>query len=435
MIQTAIDRYINAPLAMLRTRTVREAGIVTSGTLTSAILRFLITMVLAIRLTEREWGTMVVFIALVDLLAIFCEGGLHPTLVRFMAINEKKDARPIFFSCLKIKLVLSATIIACFTACYPAFMHIEKIETEYRWLFPLAVAAGLFLSLNTFLMAALQGRNCFGRYAVVSMMINVFRAVVIGTLAFFGIREAFAYYNAFFLAPMVCIGISAAICWTMLAAGRDMARPKISRQAVIRFAAPLALLQIVTILYNRADIFMLKSMTGSEAAGAYALAYQTAYVFPLLTQSLLTALLPKVMAMRETSELVAYRRKLLRMYPSVLIATVAAAILAPLLITWIFGDKYSVAAPVIRIIILGFGITTVVAPLSLIFYALERQIVYVFIHAGQVVMLILMNMVLIPRYEAMGAATTSAVTRLVGTVVVVWATAWILKRRLATESQ
>jgi O-antigen/teichoic acid export membrane protein len=435
MVQALLDRYVNAPLAMLRTRTAREAGIVMSGTFTSAVLRFFITMVLAKFLAKDEWGTMVVFIALVDMLSVFCDSGLHPTLVRFMAINEKKDVRAIVRSCLGIKLVLTACVTVLLCAGRPIFMSVEKIGPEYRWLFPLAVAAGLFLSFNTFCMAVLQGRKSFGRYAVVSVIINVVRAAVIGGLAYAGVRKAFAYYGAFFVAPALCVIVSAAICWTVLAAGRDRPRPSFSRQDVLRFAAPLALLQVVAILYHRSDIFMLKAMASSEQAGAYALAYQVAYIFPLLTQSLFTALLPKVMTMKKVSELVAYRHKILRIYPPMLIAAAIAAIVAPFVIAWIFGDKYTAALPVIRIIILGFGVTLVVGPLSLIFYALERQIVYVYVYSAQILMLISMNMVLIPRFEAVGAAITAAVTGLVGTIVVVWATGWMLRRRAESESR
>jgi O-antigen/teichoic acid export membrane protein len=136
----------------------------------------------------------------------------------------------------------------------------------------------------------------------------------------------------------------------------------------------------------------------------YELAYQVGFALPLLTHAIFTVLLPRVSAMKDPAELAAYRRQALRLYPLVGVVTLVAVALAPYPLRWVFGEKYAAAVPVLRILVLTFGIHVVSHPLSLVFYNANRPHYLTLIYLVQLVLLTPASLALIPPLGAAGAA-------------------------------
>jgi len=423
-----IAGYVKDTLALLRTRTAAQTGAVTAGTMTSAGLRLLLMLVLADALAPHELGALVVFIALMDVGAIACESGLNAVLVRYVAARPDRRPSDIVLRCLGIKLALCGVVIAVLAAVYPVFISNPKIPADYAVLYPVAVASAIFLSFNTFVMAISQSRGRYAHYAFQAALINALRLVVLAVMLQRGVRDAKLICLVFFAVPPVAVAVGLAFVRAALRGTQGLAPQNVPVKELVSFMLPLALLQVIVVITMRVDVIMLQAMTDWDVVGNYGLAYQVAYALPLLAGALFTVLLPKVSAMRTPEELAAYRKKVLHVYPLVLIASAAGILIGPPIITLLFADKYAAALPIVRLNILNFGIYSIVNPLALIFYSLKLPYRLVALHVVQLLVLVPLNWLLIPRFQGLGPAMAVTVISVLGIAAIIPMTGAAIRR-------
>lgn len=396
--------YAAGLLRLLRTPTAAQTGIVMSGTLTSAALRLVITFAFAALLEPTQWAELAYFIAMVDMAAVFSDSGIHATTVRFMAQDPDKDPRPVILRCLAVKMAVAAAVCVVAALLYPWAIAVLREDFQARWLYPAAIAGGLLLGFSAFAMSIFQGCQRYGLYAFQAVLINVVRACATAAVVWTGAASLAVFGALYFGAPAAGALAGAVIVLWLLTRRPPAEKASAPYRELLAFIAPLALMQIITISNMRVSSFMIKSLGEEGALGNYELAYQVGFVFPLLTGALFAVLLPKVSAMKERAELRTYRRQALKLYPAVLILTLAGVIVGPLVLTAVFGDKYAPANAVIRVLVLTFGIHVVTQPLTLVFYSIGRPHYLTVIYGCQLAGLIPLNMLLIPRLNALGAA-------------------------------
>lgn len=438
-MHTGLRRYVRTVTAIAWSKSAVGAGFVMSGNLGSGVLRFTVTLILAGALSEADMGYLAVYVALMDMVSVFCESGLHATLVRFMSAQPDKRPQPLILKCLGIKAVLALISVPPLIIGSRVYFSVQEIPEAHRWAYPLAIAAGLLLSFNALGMAIMQGRQRYGLYSILAVSINVLRLAAIGLLLVMKIQDPRLYVAVFFTVPAVAVVVALILVSAMLprkGAGAPHAEAvgaTATYGALLAFMAPLALAQVLAIILLRGDVMMLKAMVAAEEVGSYFLANQVAFAFPLLTQAVFTVLLPKVTAMKTASELKRYRRLVFQSVPILAVLTVAAMLAAPLLLRAVYGGRYSSAGPIVRLLILSYGINIIVNPLSLIFYAVGRTHYIPLMHAAQLAVFFAANWLLIPIYAGLGAAITGILIRLLGVVFVIVFTAKVIKKKEAFD--
>jgi O-antigen/teichoic acid export membrane protein len=215
---------------------------------------------------------------------------------------------------------------------------------------------------------------------------------------------------------------------------RNLPLSPVTRPEIVKFMGTLALTQIVIIIMIRADVFMLGALANRETVADYTAAFQLAFCFPLVASALFNALLPAVSAMKTASQLAAYRRRLLQLYPAILVATAIGVLVLPFLVSLLFGERYTSAIPILRVLVLAFGIPIIVNPLSLIFYNINKPYYITAIHAGQLAIILPLNYVLIPRLGGLGPACSLLVIYTLSVAVTVaWTRRIIVIRRAKEE--
>jgi O-antigen/teichoic acid export membrane protein len=326
-------------------------------------------------------------------------------MVRFIAADDDRSPRQIVARCTALKLGLYAAVALVAAAAAPFYLARLGIPASYGALYPVAVAAGAMLAATNFAMAFFQGLQRYGMFAVQAVIVNCVRALVMGAALVAGWRSLELLAGAFFAAPLA--GAISGVYLIVRTLRRTPARPPAEAAwgALIRFAAPIALMQFVIIANMRLNSFLLKALASPSALAAYELAYQVGFALPLLTHAFFTVLLPRVSAMKAPAELAAYRRKALRLYPLVAVVTAAAVFLIPYPLRWVFDQKYAEAIPVLRVLLVTFGIHVVSHPLSLIFYNANRPHYLTALYTLQLVLLTPASLILIPSFGAVGAAS------------------------------
>lgn len=430
----ALRAYALNLMQLGRSRTAAQIGLVTAGNLLSAVLRFASCLILAKQLTAVDWGYLVVFIAVMDSIAVLCDNGINPTTVKFIAEKPEAHPRPVIIEALMLKVLVTLLVAGGAIVGGKAFLAAQQIPATHAYLYPVSILCGLLLSFITFSISILQARQAYASYALGAAFTNVIRFIAVCAVVMLGVTTTQALYAAFYIPlPIAAVVVISAVAYYVTQI-QGRSRSGVGIRRLIRFMAPVAILNLAALVLTRLDVFLLQAMTSPQQVANYGLAYQVAFIFPILAMATFTSLLPKVASMREARLLRSYRRKVLYLYPAMLAIGVFAALVAPYIIGALFGDKYGGALPVISILILAFAINMIYHPLGLIFYALDRPEYVTAIQIVEVPVLVVTSLLLIPHFGAVGSALSALLVRVVGVTAILIFTERVVARQERIES-
>jgi O-antigen/teichoic acid export membrane protein len=87
---------------------------------------------------------------------------------------------------------------------------------------------------------------------------------------------------------------------------------------------------------------------------------------------------------------------------------------------FVFGEKYMDAVPIFTVLLLGFLLSILLNPASLVFYSLERADLLAWLNLVQLGINFAGNLVLIPQLGGLGAALSSLAVRVFGSVYILY---------------
>jgi len=176
---------------------------------------------------------------------------------------------------------------------------------------------------------------------------------------------------------------------------------------------PLLLSGMAIMLYMRIDVVMLEASAGLEAVGIYGAATRLSEAWYFVPTAVAAAMAPSITAAheRDTAAYLASVRRLLGFLAAIaLAAAVALSLLSAPIVSALFGREFAASAPVLAVhawagvfVALGLGQGTWNVCEGLTRLALVRTL-------GGAVMNIVLNVLLIPRFGALGAALATVVS-------------------------
>lgn len=189
---------------------------------------------------------------------------------------------------------------------------------------------------------------------------------------------------------------------------------------LLRAAWPLLLSGVAVMVYMRIDQVMLARLSGVAAVGYYTAASRISEVWYFLPMAVMSSVMPSLVAAKSESELVYRHRTQLffrAMLGLALVLVVPVALLAGPIVDWLFGPAYSPAGPVLAVqiwttvfVFLGVAQTPWFVIENQTRLALQRTLGGALVNVG-------LNLWLIPKYGAMGAAWSSLVAQFASNLV------------------
>ncbi|MEC4852575.1 MAG: flippase, partial [Jaaginema sp. PMC 1079.18] len=191
-------------------------------------------------------------------------------------------------------------------------------------------------------------------------------------------------------------------------------------KSLLKDSWPLILSGIVIIIYMRIDQIMLGQMKGAEAVGIYSVAVKISELWYFIPQAIINSVFPSVVQAKEISEELYYRR-LQKIFNFVTtsgyIFAIAITFSSSFLINLCYGSEYSEAAGILTISIwagifvaLGVARETWLTTEGLMKFSAATTA------AGAVVNVIL-NLLFIEKYGAMGAAVATVISQAVASYI------------------
>lgn len=206
------------------------------------------------------------------------------------------------------------------------------------------------------------------------------------------------------------------------ARGFGVVQPTFSLQAswdLVRESIPQTVIIVIAVLYWRIDGVILSTMSTAEQVGLYGLAYTLAFTASMVSELFLNTTLStstELFAKSRRQFVEFSRRNLEVLYLIALPLAVIGAMVAPELIELIGSSKFRGGGPVLAVLFIAAAVTFVNAAVSQALFAAHQQVFLMRLNVINLLINIALNVLLAPRFGAMGAATALLITELIGVV-------------------
>jgi O-antigen/teichoic acid export membrane protein len=183
--------------------------------------------------------------------------------------------------------------------------------------------------------------------------------------------------------------------------------------SLLKDSWPLMLTGIVVVIYMKIDQIMIKHMINEEAVGLYAVAVRLCEAWYFIPVTICNSLFPAIVNAKNVS-LIIYNNRLQKLYD--ILAWISIAIAIPItifsadIIRLLFGTDFLQAAPVLTVYIwAGVAVFLGVASSQYLITENFTKLAFSRSFIGMVVN-VLLNLALIPKYGIIGAAYATLVS-------------------------
>jgi O-antigen/teichoic acid export membrane protein len=402
-------------------KTARDIGTVFAGHSIRSVLAFASNLI-AIRILEPVgFGTVASASAVMSLSAQAVDFGLTTSSVRYGSKYLEEDPT-------RTALVMKVTLILKLLLGLPVLVLLVFLSPQVasgvfrrpELAIPLTIAfVGAFLFLlESFPLSVLQTYRMFGKYVVVAVSQGAAQILLVLFLLATGRMEPLLIVAAFAAAPLFAFLAGMAVIPRGLLGTKGSVRGVVSE--ILGFGKWITISTFATMFIMRLDILMLTSMSGPAEVGKYASASQLAYLFPLITGALTTALLPKATGIQEKEALRKYVKSTFRVTSFAVLAALPLILFASPVVRFLFGERYVDAVPIFTVLLIGFLLSVLLNPASLAFYSLERADLLAYLNLIQLGINFTGNLLLIPHLGGFGASLSSLAVRVFGSVYILY---------------
>jgi O-antigen/teichoic acid export membrane protein len=338
------------------------------------------------------------------LLSLVADMGIHMATARRAARETEHVAAPAGVAFVAKALWSIAAVIGLAGAAHLLFDGTNEYVV-------FAVGIGLLaMSFVDLVQHYYRGRGWFGRDA--TLQIGSRLALLVFGLAGLTIGEL----RGLATGVLVAGTSSALVSGVALVAdcGRPRFGPQLARSTrrLVGEALPVGLGALVSVLAFRVDVYLLEAFRDEAAVGLYSSAYKLFEASQALPAVLMSVVFPRLAAVsgERSQTRVLRRRSLVGLALAGLIVTSAGSIAAHVVIDLLYGEAFADAA-------LPFAVLCWAAPIMFVNYFLTQDLIargraraFAGGAASALVVNLALNIVLIPRYGAVGAAAVTIVS-------------------------
>jgi O-antigen/teichoic acid export membrane protein len=410
---------------IFKTETLKDVSIMTIATGISALLAALFFILVA-RLTNPEkLGIFSLATAASFMFADIFDVALNASLVRFVSreLNKEKSLEDKYLKFVfKLKILVAIGLIVLIFFFKKPISKLVFGNPLEQIILLVGVGTGFHL-IFTFTIAHLQARKLFFKAAQSLVLLPTIR--LIGLLIVVVLRQVTVVnlLYAYFVSTLL------AIIPVMLMAPRKYFQAtneySIARK-FFRYNLPLTTGFSLSAVSGRVDNFILANLASSVAVGFYSAAFRLFSPLQFLVGSLATVFAPRFASFSNKEQAKIYLKKTILLAITLTSLLLLAYPLAPFIIRTLFGDDFLPSVPSLRILLFGFSIFSLQTPfISVIMYYFSKPKVFALISLVQLILIITLNLLFIPRLAQVGAALAFLVTQI---IILIFIITYVLRK-------
>lgn len=407
----------------------RDSMFVLISNLLAQGMNFLTLIILARHFGPDQIALYTTSLILLTLLLSLADSGLSNSIVNLVnqkAINSTHEMYEYLKAGLLIRVGLGLFIsfMGLFISEFLAINIYNSISLKELFIFAFLGVA--ILSLHSYISTIYQTQNKFKIRSKYQISTSVIR--MLGLIFLFLMPDHFTIMNSFIIyifSPLIVMIFHFSEILKIIKQPFTMENFKKKTKIIYSYSKWLFLSMVAVLLISRLDQFMLLKMVTVKEAGYYAIATQLIMVLPLVTESLTTVLLPKVANIN--TDLRFYRAKIIKIVGPVSLLLLLLIPIAELIIVLLFGESYAPAIPIFQILVVGFSLDITINLLSLVFYSTSKVWYLTILNYIQLIIVIVGNLLLIPSFQAFGAALSAVIVRIIALVYILYFSSKVIK--------
>lgn len=401
-------------LSKISSKTLQDLLKVLSGNIVAQGIGFLTTIFVSRDLGAEQYGVFSLLIAIFTIAVQISDFGISTSYVKYVSENLSK-ASEIFCTIVISKVILSIVVIVCLYL-FSGFMSQFFFDTlKYRHILSFIGIGVLFHSIFGVIISYYQATQHFKQLAYANIAHNTLRFLAVVIIALFFTEsvhlEYFVYgylYSAIFV--LVYLIVKNIFSFALYDYKFNLSHFR----EIYQLGFWIFLSSLAVMIFLRLDIVMLQKLSNSSEVGYYSAAMNLAMIFPLITSSLTATLLPKMNVFLQTNSIQKYVYIILKKGVYVLPFLLFIELISSSMILLLFGSGYIDSTQIFQILVLSYGIGIIVNPISLVFYSIERAYILTIQNWIQLFLNYCGNIVLIPLYQAEGAAVSTLIVNIFG---------------------
>jgi O-antigen/teichoic acid export membrane protein len=316
-------------------------------------------------------------------------------------------------------IIVLKFLLAVFYAfvCLAAGLLIGYNSAQFRMLIMLIINQFL-ASFLLYLRSNISGLQYFRTDSIISVLDRTIVIIICGVLLWGNITDREFRIEWFIYAQTAAYLITVAIAFLIVISKTEFLRPRFDLKyftSILKKSYPFALLILLMSFYNRIDSVMLERLLpdGKTEAGIYAQSFRildAASMFAFLFAGLLLPIFSRMIKQEDPlNDMVTLSFKLI-LIPAIILACITV-FYSQYIIEWMYNEHVYYSSRIFPLLMLGF----ISISMTYIFGTLltaNGNLKELNILAGSaLVMNIILNFLLIPRYKAWGAAVSSLITQ------------------------
>lgn len=387
----------------------------------SQVLSFFVTIMVSKSLSVTNFGLYSVINSVTSFITDLADLGMNSSLTRFVsechAQNLVRQENKIISYTIRKKIVsLLFVLVLLFLFSRPIAKYIFHDEQLYYYVIFIFVSSGFSLLVGA-LRAVLQGRREFHKFSLVVVMWNLIWAGVIFLFYFLGKLSVLSSLlagiisgsvNLFLCVKLTDLKLSKLLNCTDLEASY--------KRQLNNFSNWMIVWSVFSILQSKADVFLLATLTTKAEVSYYEIASKIIKPVLMVIASYSQVLNPQFASIDRNKlhdKIIEIRKFIFILSGFVIIFLI---MVGPIL-NFIWGIKYAksiIPAQMLLIAIIFYAWTV---PFNSALYALNKPHIFTIAALAGLVVTIIGDILLLPKYGAIGASITYIFAQIIGLVI------------------
>jgi O-antigen/teichoic acid export membrane protein len=407
-------------------KVLRQTTLVATGSLVNGACLFLVNLVMARSLEQSVFGIFSLSVLVLTTMGELSDFGLNTGLLRFasyfISSNQIENLKQLVKTVWNWRVVISV-ILTCIGVifAYPIAKYIFGQSEIFKYFAFASFGIGGVIMLG-FLATFLQAKQLFTYNAAIQSLKGLLRLGAVALLAFFHVKNLYYYLAVYIAVPWFLYFTNTLVLPENFRKAQidTETRNKLNKQ-LANFSFWLTIASLTSIVAGKIDQVMVSHYVGLDEVAIYAVAWQFIQVLMVLGNSISSVLVPRIGGVRNKEELL---NLIKRVMIWLLCCVVLLAILiypSQYLITFFFGANYAASTPIYLVLAYGTLAYIIIIPFSLSITVYNKTYIAALAGVFQLILNVVLNLLLIPRFGVMGVAYTFTITNV---VQLLWDIGW-----------
>lgn len=414
-------RHLNMRLP-IGGRLLRNTAVMYGSAVGSGGIQYVSLILLARTVGPSRLGVVVLATTIGSLTTAAVEFGIGPVLVRYRPQLEDTDFE-VWSAVVRAlrKMVIVSSAIICFVGAALGFAA-SVVASSGGVLEVLAFGAAIAAptAFMTFCQSYLQSERRFASIAAIAVASATLRLAIIAFLAVDGALTAYTALGAYAVVALLAAGYAWAISLRRVRlASASQPAAALARKLIFPYLRWTMVARSTAAVSGRLDIVLLSALAGARSTGVYGAASQSATPMPMLATAVGEVSFPHLVRRDPSRTNQALVSKWAALLPVMVAVGLGCAFAGRVALPLLLGRRFQSAVTPFEVLVVAYALQVWLQPIGSMLYASDRQKMVAAINAGQTVMLLVFDLMLIPLLGPTGPAVAILLMTLISGPVMV----------------